>query len=251
MESRTKKAFKIIGILIACIVGIILIFYIVMAILSDFLVQGQIKAYNQILPSTEIELPYNIHDYECVYLSDWHFDSLTAKVKERKRDADFWVYRDNYDILYSSYDKLYIRKDAPFTSDITADMVSEVAFSEALADKDPIKFVPNFTKEEITQFAGILLSDAVQTEKIPGEKYVAYDNGARILWDFLFQLKSTDEICYDGLTVTHDTQYWLVRDEDGTLYLKDSQNQYKPLPHELAEKIEQCYSKENLCLVAL
>lgn len=226
-----------------CIFGIRALF-----VLSD---RSQLEYYNKILPSTEIELPYNIRDYEYVHLGNWRFESLTAKVKENKWDTDFWVYQDNYDILFGSNEKFYIRKDLPFTSHITAEMVSEITFSETWGDENPIKLVPNFTEEEVTQFAQILLSDTVLTEEIPGEKYVVYDNGARVLWDFVFQLKSTGEISYDGLSVTHTTKYWLVQDEEGDLYLKGSEDQYKSLPPALADKIEQCYTKENLQLRAL
>ena len=247
-----RKALKIVGIFIA-VVAVISLIKLIPVFIFAFWPDGKLEYYNETLPSTEIELPYSIRDYECVSLGNWSFDSLTAKVKENKRDTDFWVYQDNYDILFGSDEHLYIRKDLPFTSNITADMVSEIAFfSEAWESEDSVKLVPNFTNEEVTKFAEIVLSDSVLTKEMPEEEYVSYnDNGVRILWDIIFQLKSTGEISYDGLSVTHNMKYYLVRDEEGNLYLKDSEKRYKSLPNTLADKIEQCCNEENLRLESI
>lgn len=244
-----RKALKIIGVF-AAVVAVIILIKLIPVFIFAFWPDGKLEYYNETLPSTEIELPYSIRDYECVSLGNWSFDSLTAKVKENKRDTDFWVYQDNYDILFGSDEHLYIRKDLPFSSNITADMVFKISFTETW--RDEINLIPNFTNEEVTKFAEIVLSDSVLTKEMPKEKYVSYDdNGVRILWDIIFQLKSTDEISYDGLSVTHNMKYYLVQDEEGNLYLKNSEDHYKYLPHTLADKIEQCCNEENLRLESI
>ena len=252
MGKKVKKVFKIIGIF-ATGVTVVILMELCAMLIPEYIIESldakeRLEYYDETLPSTEIELPYSIRDYEKYDKLSywWYFDSLTAKVKENKRGKDFWVYQDNYDILFGSDDNLYIRKDSSFTTDITADMVSEISFSDTFGREHPIKLVPDFTNEEITQFAEILLFDSALTKEICEEKYLSYDNGMRITWKIVFKLKSTDEISYDGLSVTHNEEYWLVQDEEGNLYLKDLEWKYKPLPYTLADKIEQCFKKENI-----
>ena len=253
MAERFKKIFKTIGIIAAGVALVVLMELCEMLIpeciyeASDY--RRMFVHYNETLPSTEIELPYSIRDYKKYDdLMLWYFDELTAKVKENKPGKDFWVYQDNYDVLFGSDSNLYIRKGSAFTSDITADMVSEIAFSDNRFDEHPINIVPDFTTEEITQLAEIILSDSVPTEKIREEKYVSYaDDGLRVSWDIVFKLKSTDEFCYDGLSVIFK-DYWLIQDGEGNWYLYDFNDYYKALPHTLADKIEQCCNGENLIL---
>lgn len=246
MASKLKKTLKFFGIIIVVIIIIILIKWAFILIPSFFALSSDGKAkmeyYNKILPSTEIELPYEIKDYEFVNLSDWTFESLTAKVKENKKDTDFWVFQDNYDIIFGSDGHIYIRKNIPFNSEISENTVAKVTFSVKSNDSDDrLNFTPNFTEDEIYQVAQIILSDSIIEKDIQDDQiFSPFENTTSVAWEIFFGLKSTNEICYDGLQIKHNTQYWLVSDIDGKFYLKDTNGNYKLLPKNIAEKIKTC-----------
>lgn len=244
MASKLKKLLRIIGIVFGVIIGIVLVKCAFTFIPAFIAISSENRAemeyYNQTLPSTEIELPYDIKEYEAVYLSNWTFTSLTAKVKEKKRDTDFWVFQDNYDILFGSNDHLYIRKDVPFHSKPSEDMVAAVTFSiTPIRDGKILKVAPDLTEDEVLRFAQIVLSDeTMQKDGQDDKDIVFFENIPTTYWDIIFDLKSTNEICYDGLQVQYDIRYRIVSDTDGNFYLKDSDGNYKLIPEDIAEKIK-------------
>lgn len=249
MTSKLKKALQVCGIFFGIIVGIVLIKCCVTFIPAFIAVSSESRAkleyYDHNMPDNEIELPYHIRDYEAVYLTDWSFETLTAKVKENKRDTDFWVFQDNYDILFGSDDYFYIRKDVPFSPEVSENTAAKITFStDPTEDYAFLEFSPNFTEEEVACFTKLFLSDEVFEKQIQDDQYFSFENDVRISWYIFFNLKSTDEICYDGLRVQYDTRYWLVRDTEGDLYLKDFNNHYKLLPKDIAEKIEQSWQQQ-------
>ena len=244
MASKLKKPLKFFGFFIVVIIIIILVKCAFTLILMLFGLSSEGKAeteyYNKILPSTEIELPYEIKDYEVVNLSNWMFESLTAKVKENKKDEDFWVFQDNYDIIFGSSGHLYIRKNIPFDSKITENNVDKITFSVNSTEYGyRLNFTPNFTEDEIYQIAQIILSDNIIEKDIQDERtFSPFEDTTSVAMTIFFSLKSTNEVCYDGLQIHHNTPYWLVSDMDDNFYLKDFNGNYKLLPKNIAEKIK-------------
>lgn len=248
MASKLKKALCFFGIVFGIIVGIFLIKYCTIVIPAFIAISSESRAkleyYDRNLPNNEVELPYSIKDYEAVYLSNWNFETLTAKVKESKRDIDFWVFQDNYDILFGADEHLYIRKNTSFSSEISENTVGKISFfAEATENKDAVKISPNFTEEEVYQFMKILLHDDMLVENIQEDKYFSYEDDTRISWYIIFNLKNTDEMCYDGLYVRDVRRYWLVQDPEGNLYLKDFNGNCKLLPKDIAKQIEQSWQQ--------
>ena len=98
--------------------------------LPTYITNDELEYYNGFLPQSKISCPYSISNYQEKELDMWYFKDLTGKIKENIIGKDFWVYNDNFDILFCSDGKKYIRNDTHFSSDITSDMVNSISFFE-------------------------------------------------------------------------------------------------------------------------
>lgn len=200
--------------------------------------EAKLTYYNQIFPQNEVDIPYKIQDYKAIYLNNWYFDNLTAKVKENKKNTDFWMYQNNWDVLFGSDEYFYVRKSIPFISEVTGDMVGKVTFSVYSSENTAeFQFSPDFTENEICTLTDMIMSEVYLTSPIQNPTYISDNNGHRILWNILFDFKSTDDVCYDGLYYKIPTLYWFVKDTNENLYLVNFNNQYYLLPKDISDCI--------------
>lgn len=249
MGNKSKKAVKVFGIIIGVIIGICLIISSCTLIPAFIAISSKSKAkteyYNQILPSTEIELPYNIKDYESVYLPNWNFESLTNKVKESKRNEDFWVYQNNYDILFCSNEHFYVRKNLDLYSEIKADTVKEIVFTDnKQKDLSTYSIEPNLSDAQLYRLSEIILSEKYDAKENIEEVSVFYDtNDTLIAWYAFFYLKNSETVCYDGIYVSIDGWFCIVEASDSNLYFRDGHENYKLIPQDIAERIRQAYNR--------
>ncbi len=249
MVNKSKITVKVFGIIIGVIVGIILIKCGCTLISAFIAISSESKAkteyYNQILPNTEIELPYSINDYEAVYLPNWNFESLTYKVQEKKRDADFWIYQNNYDILFCSNEYFYVRKDVDLYSEIETDTVKKIVFADNnQKDESKYSIEPNLSDTQLCQLSKIILSEEYDTKESIEEISTFSDtNDTLIAWYTYLYLKNSENVCYDGIYVRIDNWFCIVEASDSNLYIRDANRNYKLIPKDIAEVIRQEYKQ--------
>lgn len=248
MENKFKKAVKVFGIIMGVIIGICLIICGCTLIPAFIAISSESKAkteyYNRVLPSTEIELPYSINDYEAVYLTNWNFESLTNKVLESKRNEDFWVYQNNCDILFCSNEHFYVRKNLDLYSEIKADTVKKIVFTDnKQKDLSAYSIEPNLSDDQLYRLSEIILSEKCDAKENIEEVSVFSDtNDTLIAWYAFLYLKNSETVCYDGLYVGIDGWFCIVEASDSNLYFRDGNRNYKLIPQDIAESIRQAYN---------
>lgn len=207
--------------------------------LPTYITSDELEYYNGFLPQSKISCPYSISNYQEKELDMWYFNDLTGKIKENIIGKDFWVYNDNFDILFCSDGKKYIRNDTHFSSDITSDMVNSISFFEEypvdVYKKDiAIRNIsPLLNDEDISELANIIINDEYCLDEIDITQYL-YD--LNIAWYVIFELKNTEEFNYDGLCVAETQRYYIVYYND-KMYLRDLNGNLKFIPNEIANKI--------------
>lgn len=207
--------------------------------LPTYITNDELEYYNGFLPQSKISCPYSISNYQEKELDMWCFKDLTGKIKENIIGKDFWVYNDNFDILFCSDGKKYIRNDTHFSSDITSDMVNSISFFEEypvdVYKKDiAIRNIsPLLNDEDISELANIIINDEYCLDEIDITQYL-YD--LNIAWYVIFELKNTEEFNYDGLCVAETQRYYIVYYND-KMYLRDLNGNLKFIPNEIANKI--------------
>ncbi len=246
MGMTVKKKLRLFVVILLSVLGIGVFLYgighLLVSIIDTSSKKAEVEYYNQILPQKEIELPYNIRDYDVVNKSGWYFDSLSVKVKENRKYEDFWVYQDNFDILFCSNSRLYVRKGLSLYTEVTADNVRSICFSDTeQKHTEALSFIPNFTPDEACQFAEVLLSDEFDSEKIEFTSVFSDADDVPIYWYSLLYLRDSESVCYDGIYVSHPKKYAIAESTSGDLYLRLPNGQYKALPQSISEKIQEAW----------
>lgn len=207
--------------------------------LPIYITNDELKYYNGFLPQSKISCPYSINNYQEKELDMWYFKELTGKVKENIIGKDFWAYGDNFDILFCSNGKKYIRNDAHFSSDLTSNMVNSISFFEEYpvdVYKEDIairNISPPFDDEDISELTNIIINDVYCLDEIDNAQYL---HDLNIAWYVIFELKNTKEFNYDGLCMAETQRYYIVNYND-KMYLRDLNGNLKFIPNEIANKI--------------
>lgn len=207
--------------------------------LPTYITNDELEYYNGFLPQSKISCPYSISNYQEKELDMWYFNDLTGKIKENIIGKDFWVYNDNFDILFCSDGKKYIRNDTHFSSDVTSDIVNSISFFEEypvdVYKKDiAIRNIsPLLNDKDISELANIIINDEYCLDEIDTTQYL-YD--LNIAWYVIFELKNTEEFNYEGLCVAETQRYYIVYYND-KMYLRDLNGNLKFIPNEIANKI--------------
>lgn len=207
--------------------------------LPTYITNDELEYYNGFLPQSKISCPYSISNYQEKELDMWYFNDITGKIKENIIGKDFWVYNDNFDILFCSDGKKYIRNDTHFSSDVTSDMVNSISFFEEYpvdVYKEDIairNISPLLNDEDISELANIIINDEYCLDEIDITQYL-YD--LNIAWYVIFELKNTEEFNYEGLCVAETQRYYIVYYND-KMYLRDLNGNLKFIPNEIANKI--------------
>lgn len=197
---------------------------------------------NAAFSQNKVKLPYSLKDYDIEELYDWYFTDLTAKVKEHQLDTDYWMFEDNYDLLFSSDGRFYVRRDSGFAKDFTSDAVSKIVFSEypsgistfGYTKANPYSLMPELTSEETAELFKIIKSTDYSSDTIDLTKYI---HGNNTCWYVVFYLQKTDSFDYSGLCVADSQRYYIMQTDDKTVYLRDLNGNLKKLPDGIASKI--------------
>lgn len=249
MDATIKNRLRSISIILVIILGVLLLLwgggYLVVVGIFRSEAKAELEYFNRILPTNEVPLPYDIDDYKSIYKSNWYFDSLTDKVQEEKRYEDFWVHKKNYDILFCSNNNFYVRKDLTLYSEIEADTVKKIVFTDN-EQKNWSKYSiePNLSDTQLRQLSEIILSEEYDTKENIKEVSVFSDtNNTLITWYTFLYLKNSENVCYDGIYVSIDSWFCIVEASDSNLYFRDGNRNYKFIPQDIAAVIRQEYKK--------
>ena len=210
--------------------------------LPTYITSDELEYYNGFLPQSKISCPYSISNYQEKELDMWYFKDLTGKIKENIIGKDFWVYNDNFDILFSSNGKKYIRNDTHFSSDVTSDMVNSISFFEehpvdVYKEDIAIRNIsPLLNDKDISELANIIINDEYCLDDLDEIDNTQYLYDLNIAWYVIFELKNTKEFNYEGLCVAETQRYYIVYYND-KMYLRDLNGNLKFIPNEIANKI--------------
>lgn len=210
--------------------------------LPTYIMNDELEYYNGFLPQSKISCPYSISNYQEKELDMWYFKDLTGKIKENLIGKDFWVYNDNFDILFCSNGKKYIRNDTHFSSDVTSDMVNSISFFEEhpvdVYKKDIAmhNISLHLNDEDISKLTNIIINDEYCLDDLDEIDNTQYLYDLNIAWYVIFELKNTEEFNYEGLCVAETQRYYIVYYND-KMYLRDLNGNLKFIPNEIANKI--------------
>lgn len=210
--------------------------------LPTYIMNDELEYYNGFLPQSKISCPYSISNYQEKELDMWYFKDLTGKIKENLIGKDFWVYNDNFDILFCSNGKKYIRNDTHFSSDVTSDMVNSISFFEEhpvdVYKKDIAmhNISLHLNDEDISKLTNIIINDEYCLDDLDEIDNTQYLYDLNIAWYVIFELKNTEEFNYEGLCVAGTQRYYIVYYND-KMYLRDLNGNLKFIPNEIANKI--------------
>lgn len=210
--------------------------------LPTYIMNDELEYYNGFLPQSKISCPYSISNYQEKELDMWYFNDLTGKIKENIIGKDFWVYNDNFDILFCSDGKKYIRNDTHFSSDVTSDMVNSISFFEEhpvdVYKKDIAmhNISLHLNDEDISKLTNIIINDEYCLDDLDEIDNTQYLYDLNIAWYVIFELKNTEEFNYEGLCVAETQRYYIVYYND-KMYLRDLNGNLKFIPNEIANKI--------------
>ena len=152
------------------------------------------------------------------------------------------MYNDNFDILFCSNGKKYIRNDTHFSSDVTSDMVNSISFFEEhpvdVYKKDIAMYniSLHLNDEDISKLTNIIINDEYCLDDLAEIDNTQYLYDLNIAWYVIFELKNTKEFNYDGLCMAETQRYYIVNYND-KMYLRDLNGNLKFIPNEIANKI--------------
>lgn len=249
MEGNSKKVFKRTIVVLVCVAlafGITASVVLKMNVIDFLMFQislgyDDLSAYNNVLPQNKVACPYSLKNYHSEYLYSWGFKDLNVKIKEHNINEDYWASDGNFDIIFCSDGKKYVRNGINFSSEITPEKVEKIYFAEHGVPLDFFSsdncpgsmIIPDLNDAETAMLTEIVTGDEYSLDEVG---VTSYFNDMNTAWYIIYDLRQTGDVNYSGICAADEQRYYLMYDNE-KMYLRDLNGRLKELPSEIAEKI--------------